>query len=267
MAQFRSSTRTACFFLLPQLLVVLVFFMLPAGVAILQSLFYSDAFGIGEKWAGIGNFTDLLADPGYIQAVGVTLILAIVIAAATLCLGLLAAVAVRAQYKGKRVLNALLIWPYAVAPAVAAILWRFLWQPNMAVIIIAAVWQQFSYNFLFYYAALSALPASMQEAAIIDGASPWQRFWTMTVPLLAPTSFYLWIMNLIYGFFDTFGIIDVMTSGGPGTATTSLVYKVYQDGFIGLDPGNSSAQSVVLMIMVMGITWLQFRYIDKRVHY
>jgi len=205
--------------------------------------------------------------------------------------GLITATLVTNRGCSQGVYKTLLIWPYAIAPAVAAILWRFLCHPTigwlthflngmgfhfdyinnanqaMLVVILTASWQQFSYNFLFYFAALKAVPATLIDAAIIDGATPWQRFWQIIVPLLSPTTFFLLIMNLIYGFFDTFGIIQVMTHGGPGNSTTNLIYKVYEDGFEGMDLGSSSAQSVLLMIMVVVITLLQFRYLEKRVHY
>ena len=206
-------------------------------------------------------------------------------------LGLTLAVLINNRTRSQGIYKSLLIWPYAIAPAVAGILWRFLCHPTlgwlthflhllgihfdyvnnanqaMLVVILTASWQQFSYNFLFYFAAIRAVPKTLIEAAIIDGASPWQRFWQIIVPLLSPTTFFLLLMNLIYGFFDTFGIIQVMTHGGPGNSTTNLIYKVYEDGFEGMDLGSSSAQSVLLMIMVIIISLVQFRYLEKKVHY
>jgi sn-glycerol 3-phosphate transport system permease protein len=206
-------------------------------------------------------------------------------------LGLLTAILVNNRSKTQGVYKSLLLWPYAVAPAVAAILWRFLCHPTLGwlthvlqslginfdyvnnvnqallVVILTASWQQYSYNFLFYFAALKAVPPSLIDAAIIDGASVWQRFWQIIFPLLSPTTFFLLIMNLMYGFFDTFGIIHVMTHGGPGNSTTNMMYKVYQDGFEGMDLGSSSAQSVILMVVVMLVSLVQFKYLEKKVHY
>ena len=205
--------------------------------------------------------------------------------------GLTLAAFVSNLHKSKSIFKTMLLWPYAVAPAVAAILWRFLAHPSLGwlsnflsfmginfnyitsgksavtLIIITACWQQFSYNFLFYLGALSRVPKDIVEAAIIDGASPWRRFWQIIFPFISPTSFFLLIMNLIYAFFETFGIVHVITNGGPEYSTTTLVYKVYEDGFVGMDPGSSSAQSVLLMIIVTAITLLQFRYLEKKVHY
>lgn len=233
----------------------------------------------------------MIKDPGYLQAVYVTFLIAFFVTLLTMGLGLFLAVLVHARQKSQGVYKALFLWPYAVAPAIAAILWRFLCQPAIGwlthalqhfgiafnyltnakqallVVILAASWQQLSYNFLFFFAALKAIPSSLIDAAIIDGASGWRRFWQIIFPLLSPTSFFLLIMNLIYAFFDTFGIIDVMTNGGPNNSTTTLVYKVYKDGFVGLDPGSSSAQSVMLMFMVIVLTLVQFRYLEKKVHY
>lgn len=291
MAKFNHQSIYAWLFILPQLLVTLLFFIWPACSAVVQSFFYSDAFGLQEHFAGLSNFYDLLHDPDYAKALWVTFVIALSITAITMCLGLLVAVLVNNRTKSQGIYKSLLIWPYAVAPAVAGILWRFLCHPTlgwltqflahfgisfdylnnpyqaMCVVIMTASWQQFSYNFLFYFAALKAVPNSLIDAAIIDGASPWQRFWHIVFPLISPTSFFLLLMNLIYGFFDTFGIIQVMTHGGPGNSTTNLIYKVYQDGFEGMDLGGSSAQSVLLMILVMVISLVQFKYLEKKVHY
>ncbi|MDP3267562.1 MAG: ABC transporter permease subunit [Legionella sp.] len=291
MAQFNHHSAYAWLFIVPQLLVTLVFFIWPACSAVLHSFFYIDAFGVHQHFAGITNFTDLLRDPAYGKAIWVTLVIAVSVTAITMSFGLITATLVTNRGRSQGVYKTLLIWPYAIAPAVAAILWRFLCHPTigwlthflngmgfhfdyinnanqaMVVVILTASWQQFSYNFLFYFAALKAVPSTLIDAAIIDGATPWQRFWQIIVPLLSPTTFFLLIMNLIYGFFDTFGIIQVMTHGGPGNSTTNLIYKVYEDGFEGMDLGSSSAQSVLLMIMVVLITLLQFRYLEKRVHY
>ncbi|ASQ46104.1 sn-glycerol-3-phosphate ABC transporter permease UgpA [Legionella clemsonensis] len=291
MANYTQYKKLALILILPQLLVTVLFFIWPALSAVIQAFFFSDAFGITSRFAGLTNFFDLMKDPGYLQAVYVTFLIASFVTLLTIGLGLLLAVLVHARQKSQGVYKTLFLWPYAVAPAIAAILWRFLCQPTIGwlthalqhfgiafnyltnakqallVVILAASWQQLSYNFLFFFAALKAIPSSLIDAAIIDGASGWRRFWQIIFPLLSPTSFFLLIMNLIYAFFDTFGIIDVMTNGGPNNSTTTLVYKVYKDGFVGLDPGSSSAQSVILMFMVIVLTLIQFRYLEKKVHY
>lgn len=291
MTAFQNHKKIALFFILPQLLVTLVFFIGPAINAVWQSFFYSDAFGLQSRFAGFSNFMALWHSADYGEAVKVTLILATSVTFITLTLGLALAFLVQSRCRGRAVYKSLLIWPYAVAPAVAAILWRFLCHPTLGwltealqwmgiefndvthprqallVIILTASWQQFSYNFIFYYAALNRIPKPILEAALLDGASTWHRFWQIIVPLISPTTFFLLVMNLIYSFFDTFGIIDVVTHGGPEMSTTTLIYKVYQDGFVGMDPGGSSAQSVVLMLMVITLTFLQFRFLEKKVHY
>ncbi len=257
----------------------------------MQSLFFSDAFGLHWQFAGLGNYFDLFKSPEYSSALLVTAIIAMAITFLTMGFGLLLAVVVGNRRRGQQVYKSLLLWPYAVAPAVAAILWRFLCHPTLGwvtsalqgmgfefnylihakqalmVVIFTSSWQQFSYNFLFYFAALKMIPQALIEAAILDGASGWRRFWQVIFPLLSPTTFFLLIMNLIYAFFDTFGIIQVMTNGGPGISTTTLVYKVYKDGFISMDPGSSAAQSVLLMLIVVVFTMAQFRYLEKKVHY
>ncbi len=291
MAKFSKYIKTAWFFIIPQLLITFVFFLWPAASAVIQSFFYSDPFGLNRHFAGFSNYWDLLQNPAYAKAVWVTFVIAFLVTGVTMGLGLLLANFVQQRKKSQRLYKSLLIWPYAVAPAVAAILWRFLCHPSLgwlaealhsvgiefdyinnagqaiAVVVFAASWQQFSYNFLFYFAALRAIPQSLIDAAILDGASGWRRFWQIIFPLLSPTTFFLLVMNLIYGFFETFGIIHVMTHGGPGNSTTNLIYKLYEDGFIGMDVGSSSAQSVLLMIMVIGVTLLQFKYLEKKVHY
>ena len=291
MTKYSQYKKTAFFLVAPQLLVTVLFFIWPAWNAIVQSLFYSDAFGLHKHFAGLRNFTDLFYSPDYGLAVLVTFILAVSVTAITMSLGLFLALLVNGRGRGEHIYKSLLLWPYAVAPAVAAILWRFLCHPTLGwvtealrwvgvdfnylihakqallVVIITASWQQFSYNFLFFFAALKMIPSSLIDAAILDGASVWHRFWHIIFPLLSPTTFFLLIMNLIYSFFDTFGIIQVMTNGGPGYSTTTLIYKVYKDGFVGMDPGSSSAQSVMLMLIVIGLTLLQFKYFEKKVHY
>lgn len=291
MVKYTQHTKIALCFIVPQLVVTLLFFIWPACSAVMQSLYFSDAFGLHQRFAGVGNFTDLLRSPDYAHAVLVTLFIALSITFLTMAFGLALAVLVNGRRKGQQIYKTLLLWPYAVAPAVAAILWRFLCHPTlgwmtavlgwagfdfnylihakqaMLMVIMTASWQQFSYNFLFFFAALKMIPSELIDAAILDGATPWRRFWQIIFPLLSPTTFFLLVMNLIYSFFDTFGIIHVMTKGGPGYSTTTLIYKVYKDGFIGMDPGSSSAQSVMLMVIVVGLTLLQFRYLEKRIHY
>lgn len=291
MAKFNHQRLYAWLFIIPQLTVTLLFFIWPACNALLQSFFYTDAFGLHQQFAGLANFKDLFVDPSYIKALWVTLVIAFSVTFFTMSLGLLMAILVNNRGRTQGVYKSLLLWPYAVAPAVAAILWRFLCHPTLGwltqslqllginfdyvnhvnqalwVVILTASWQQFSYNFLFYIAALKAIPTTLIDAAIIDGASGWKRFWQIIFPLLSPTTFFLLIMNLMYGFFDTFGIIQVMTHGGPGNSTTNLIYKVYQDGFEGMDLGSSSAQSVLLMIIVIFVSLIQFKYLEKKVHY
>ncbi|MFT4058635.1 MAG: ABC transporter permease subunit [Legionella sp.] len=291
MAKFNHQRFYAWIFIIPQLIITLVFFIWPACNALLHSFFYTDAFGLHKQFAGLANFFDLFHDSSYCKAIGVTLIIAFSVTFCTMSLGLLMAYLVNNRSKSQKIYKSLLIWPYAVAPAVAAILWRFLCHPTLGwlthglnsmgihfdyinnvqqallVVILTASWQQFSYNFLFYFAALKGIPSSLIDAAIIDGACAKQRFWQIIFPMLSPTTFFLLIMNLMYGFFDTFGIIHVMTHGGPGNSTTNLLYKVYQDGFEGMDIGSSSAQSVLLMIIVVIVSLVQFKYLEKKVHY
>ncbi|MCC5792977.1 MAG: ABC transporter permease subunit [Legionellaceae bacterium] len=291
MTAFKHHKTWAYAFILPQILITLLFFLTPALRAVYQSLLFSDPFGLYSHFAGWQNYRDLLQEPAYLEAFGVTLILSLSVTFLTMSLGLMMAALVAGRSRGQWFYKSCLIWPYAVAPAIAAILWRFLCQPDIGwlsrllavfgwnfnylvdskqallVIILTATWQQFSYNFLFFYAAIAGIPKALSEAALLDGANGWRRFWSVIFPMMAPTSFFLLIMNLIYSFFDTFGIIDVMTRGGPANSTTSLIYKVYQDGFEGMDVSSSAAQSVILMLMVMGLTVLQFRFLDKKVHY
>jgi sn-glycerol 3-phosphate transport system permease protein len=281
----------AWIFILPQLVITLIFFLWPAFMALFQSLFQGDAFGISSHYSGFDNFVDLFDDISYLSSIKATLIFSVLVTLLTMSLGLFIAVLVNKVIKFKGLYKSILILPYAVAPAVAGILWRFLFNPAigwmshfaskmnihlnymvnpkqaMMVVVIAACWQQFSYNFLFFYAGLQSIPESLHEAAKLDGANSWQRFWHITFPLLTPTTFFLLVINLIYAFFDTFGIIQVMTQGGPGNSTTTLVYKVYNDGFLGLDLGSSAAQSVILMAVVILLTMVQFKYLEKKVHY
>ena len=275
----------------PQLAIVIVFFFWPAGQAIYQSFLREDAFGTSTEFVGLENFTQLFNDPSYLASFKTTLIFSVLVAVLGLSISLVLAVMADRVIKGATGYKTLLIWPYAVAPAVAGVLWLFMFAPSigvvawglrqigfnwshlldgthaMALIVMAAVWKQISYNFLFFLAGLQSVPRSLLEAAAIDGAGPWRRFWSVQFPLLSPTTFFLLVMNVIYAFFDTFGIVDAATHGGPGKDTAILVYKVYFDGFKGLDLGGSAAQSVVLMAIVILLTVVQFRYIERRVQY
>lgn len=284
-------TITPYLLLLPQVAVTLVFFVWPAGEALVSSLFAQDAFGLGSSFVGLANFAALLRDPAYLEAVGVSFLFAFCVTALAMGLGLLFAAAADALGKAAGLYQVLLVWPYAVAPAVAGVLWLFMFDPSvgmvaralrtmgigwnhtldggqaLTLVILAAAWKQVSYNFLFFYAGLRAIPQGALEAAALDGAGPFQRFRHIVLPLLAPTTFFLLVVNLTYAFFDTFGIIHATTGGGPGRATTILVYKVFRDGFEGLDLGGSSAQSVVLLVIVVALTAVQFRHIERKVTY
>ena len=275
----------------PQLAITLIFFYWPASQALKQSFFIEDAFGTSSDFVGFENYRTLFNDPYYFQAVVTTLIFAAVVAVSSLAIALLLAVAADRGIRGAGVYRTLLIWPYAVAPVIAGVLWSFLFQPSlgmlshligklgvdwnpllnggqaMTLVIVAATWKQISYNFLFFLAGLQAIPKSLIEAAAIDGARPFRRFWTIVFPLLSPTTFFLIVVNIVYAFFDTFGIIDAITGGGPAKATETLVYKVFQDGKLGGDLGGSAAQSVILMILVVVLTSIQFRYVERKVNY
>ena len=275
----------------PQLVVVLVFFFWPAAQALYQSVLSQDAFGMSTEFVGWENFERLWNDETYLASFRTTAVFSVLVAVAGLSLALLLAVMADRVMKGAGVYKTLLIWPYAVAPVVAGVLWLFMFaspfgtvahalrllgldwnhllNPDhaMALIVMAAVWKQISYNFLFFLAGLQSIPQSLIEAATIDGASPWRRFWTIVFPLLSPTTFFLLVINIVYAFFDTFAIVDATTHGGPGKDTAILVYKVYYDGFKALDMGGSAAQSVILMGIVIGLTVLQFRFVEKKVQY
>jgi sn-glycerol 3-phosphate transport system permease protein len=277
--------------LAPQLLVTLVFFLWPAAQALVQSVQREDAFGLATEFVGLANFRALFADPSYLNSLRVTAVFCSAVAFLSLSVSLLLAAMADRAIRAASTYRTLLIWPYAVAPAVAAALWVFLFNPTvgivawllrrqgvswnylldgnqaMLLVVLAAAWKQVSYNFLFFLAGLQAIPRSLIEAAAIDGAGPARRFWTIVFPLLSPTTFFLLIVNVVYAFFDTFGIIDAITLGGPVQATNILVYKVYKDGVLQLDLGGSAAQSVVLMIIVTALTVLQFRFVERRVHY
>jgi len=275
----------------PQLAITIVFFFLPASQALYQSLLVQDAFGTNTQFVWFDNFQALFHDDDYLKSFKVTAVFSVLVAAIGLSVSLVLAVFADRVLRGAAVYKTLLIWPYAVAPAVAAILWLFLFNPTLGVVahwlkglgipwdplldgtdalimvVIAAVWKQVSYNFLFFLAGLQSIPKSLIEAAAIDGAGPVRRFATIVFPLLSPTTFFLLVVNIVYAFFDTFAIIDAATSGGPAQATQILVYKVYADGFKGLDLGGSAAQSVVLMAIVIALTFVQFRYVERKVQY
>jgi len=275
----------------PQIIITLVFFIWPASQAVYQSVLQEDAFGLSTRFVGLDNFIYVFTDKAYINSIYVTVIFSASVAGIAMSAALLFAVMADRAIRGATTYKTFIIWPYAVAPAVSAVLWYFLFNPTvgmisfylrylgidwnhtlnggqaMLLVIMAAAWREISYNFLFFLAGLQAIPKSFIEAAAIDGASPGKRFWTIVFPLLSPTVFFLIVMNIVYAFFDTFGVIHAITSGGPDQATNIMVYKVYHDGFLSLDLGGSAAQSVILMIIVISLTVIQFRYIERRVHY
>jgi sn-glycerol 3-phosphate transport system permease protein len=284
--------RTLPYLLLaPQLLVTIVFFYWPASQAVWQSFLLEDAFGLRTDFVWLENYRHLFGQPDYYRAMATTAVFSIAVASLSLSIALLLAVQADKAIKGSGLYTTLLIWPYAVAPAIAGVLWLFMFQPSlglvarglrslgvdwnplldgghaMALVVMASTWKQVSYNFLFFLAGLQSIPRSVIEAAAIDGARPARRFWTIIFPLLSPTAFFLLVVNVVYVFFDTFGIIDAMTGGGPSKATETLVYKVFFDGRLGGDLGGSAAQSVILMVIVIGLTAVQFRYIERRVAY
>ena len=277
--------------LAPQVIVIVVFFFWPAAQALLQSFQQSDAFGISTEWVGLQNFANLIKDDTYLASFKTTAVFSVLVAGLGIGISLVLAVFADRVVKATLIYRTLLIWPYAVAPAVAGVLWLFMLAPSigvvsfalrglgiewnsllnsnhaMALIVMASVWKQISYNFLFFLAGLQSIPKSLIEAAAIDGAHPWRRFWTIQFPLLSPTTFFLFVINVVYAFFDTFAIVDAATQGGPGKDTAILVYKVYYDGFKALDLGGSAAQSVVLMVIVIALTVVQFRFVEKKVQY
>ncbi len=275
----------------PQILITLVFFYWPASQAVWQSFLIQDAFGTRTEFVWFENYEILFSDPLYFNAFVVTAVFSTSVAALSLGFALLLAVMADRQIRGSRAYKTFLIWPYAVAPAVAGVLWLFMFQPSLgivaqqlkrlgvdwnylldgrqalALVVLASAWKQISYNFLFFLAGLQSIPRSVIEAAAIDGAGPGRRFWTIVFPLLSPTAFFLLVVNIVYVFFDTFGIIDTITLGGPAKATETLVYKVFSDGRLGGDLGGSGAQSVILMTIVIALTAIQFKYVERKVHY
>lgn len=275
----------------PQLAITLVFFYWPASQALYQSMLREDPFGLNSSFVWFDNFERVLSDPSYLNSIKVTAVFSVATAFVAMSTALLLGVMADRVVRGRGIYRTLLIWPYAVAPAIAGMLWLFLFNPSigtlayglrwlgiawdpllngtdaMVLVVAAASWKQISYNFLFFVAGLQAIPKTLIEAAAIDGAGPAKRFWTIVFPLLAPTTFFLLVINTTYAFIDTFGIIHAVTGGGPGKATETLVYKLYNDGFVNLILGDSAAQSVILMIIVIALAVFQFRFVEKRVHY
>lgn len=279
------------FLVAPQIIITFIFFLWPASQALYQSFLIEDAFGLSSEFVWFENFEELFSDPLYLDSFYTTGLFSVSTTFLSLSLSLLFAVMADRVIKGEMAYKSILLWPYAVAPAVAGVLWMFMFNTGngilaltlqslgyewnhvlrggqaMVLVIIAAAWKQISYNFIFFLAGLQSIPKSMLEASAIDGAGPVKRFWTIVFPLISPTTFFLIVVNVVYAFFETFGIIHAVTQGGPYKSTEILVYKVYNDGFVGLDLGGSSAQSVILMIIVVSLTVFQFRYIERRVQY
>lgn len=277
----------------PQIAITLIFFIWPAAQAIGGSVYREDPFGLSQEFVWFRNFERLFEDTSYLASLQTTLVFSVFVAALSMGVALVLATMADRVIRGATAYKTLLIWPYAVAPAIAGVLWLFMFAPTVGMVsfalsqigvdwnirmdgndafvlvVVAAAWKQISYNFLFFLAGLQSIPKSLIEAAAIDGAGPARRFWTIVFPLLSPTTFFLLVVNIVYAFFDTFGIVHAVTQGGPGSpgATNILVYKVYADGFVGLNLGSSAAQSVILMAIVIALTVLQFRYIEKKVHY
>ena len=277
--------------LAPQVAVTLIFFIWPAAQALWQSVHLQDAFGLRSQFVGLENFQAVLSDPNYLETVKTTIVFSASVTALSLASALGLAVLADSRIRAAAAYKTLLIWPYALAPAVAAVLWMFIFNPDIGIlgralndlgyawdyrlnggqaltmVILAASWKQVSYNFIFFLAGLQAIPRSVLEAASIDGAGPVRRFWTITFPLLSPTTFFLLVVNIVYAFFETFGTIHALTHGGPGKATETLIFRVYQDGVVNHDLGGSSAQSVILMVIVIALTAIQFRFVERKVHY
>ena len=276
----------------PQMAITLVFFFWPAAQALWYSFQLQDAFGLKTQFVGLQNFVTLFKDENYLASFRVTAVFSVLVAVIGLAAALVLALMADRVVRGAMGYKTLLIWPYAVAPAVAGVLYAFLFAPSigivtyalrrwfgiewnwlldgeqaMLLVVMAAVWNHVSYNFVFFLAGLQAIPRSLIEAAAIDGAGPARRFWTVVFPLLSPTTFFLLVINVVYAFFGTFGLIDATTQGGPGQDTQILVYKVYHDGVKAADLGGSSAQSVILMLIVIALTVAQFRFIERRVQY
>ena len=277
--------------LAPQIAITIIFFFWPAGQAIYWSLLRQDPFGLRTTFVYLENFQTVLSDPLYIEAIQVTVIFSVSVTVFVMATALLFAVMADRQIRGAQVYKTLLLWPYALAPAVAAVLWMFIFHPSIGIVgkalissgiqwdyhlngaqalvlvVIASSWKQIAHNFLFFLAGLQSVPPAVIEAALIDGAGAWKLFRSILFPLISPTTFYLLTVNLVFAFFDTFGVIHALTRGGPGRSTTTLMYKAYMDGYVNLNLGESAAQSVILMIIVSVIVWAQFKYMEGKVHY
>jgi sn-glycerol 3-phosphate transport system permease protein len=275
----------------PQIVIIFIFFLWPASQALFQSFLQEDPFGLSTEFVWFENFINIFHDQFYVKSLYTTAVFSFSVAGVAMVFALFLAVMADRVIRGATAYKTLIVWPYAVAPAVAAVLWMFMFNPTVGVIafflkahgyewnhvlnggeafllvVIASAWKRISYNFLFFLAALQTVPKSLIEAAAIDGAKPFRRFWDITFPLLTPTTFFLLVMNIIYAFFETFGVVHQITKGGPNHATEILVYKVFRDGFLSLDLGGSAAQSVILMAIVILLTVIQFRYVEKKVHY
>ncbi|WP_414472256.1 sn-glycerol-3-phosphate ABC transporter permease UgpA [Microvirga sp. M2] len=277
--------------ILPQMAITVIFFYWPASQAIWQSFLREDAFGLSSEFVGFENYIGLFEQPEYYRAMVTTVIFSSLVAFFSMSCALLLATQADKNIRAGHAFKTLLIWPYAVAPAIAGVLWIFMFHPTlgtlarpiraigidwnpmlngthaMILLVLSATWKHVSYNFLFFLAGLQAIPRSVIEAGAIDGAGPMRRFWTIVFPLLSPTTFFLLVVTVVYVFFETFGIIDAVTGGGPAGQTTTLVYKVYADGRLGGDLGGSAAQSVILMVIVIALTAIQFRYVERKVQY
>lgn len=277
--------------LLPQIVITLIFFIWPAGQAAWMSVLQQDMFGTSVAFVGLANFRELFEDPDYIASMWRTAWFSVAVTVLAMAPALLLAVMADRVVRWGTFYKTALVIPYAIAPAVAGVLWLFMFNPAvgvlawvlkqsgidwnpalhgsqaMTLVVVAAAWKQIAYNFLFFLAGLQSIPRSLLEAAAIDGASASRRFWTIVLPLLSPTTFFLLVVNMVYAFFDTFAVVHAITGGGPAKATEILVYKVYHDGVVALNLGSSSAQSVVLMVIVIALTFLQFRFVQKKVHY
>lgn len=277
--------------IIPQMAITVIFFYLPASQAIWQSFLREDAFGLASEFVGFENYVAVFEQPEYYRAMTTTVIFSSLVAFFSMSVALLLASQADKNIRGGHAFKTLLIWPYAVAPAIAGVLWIFMFHPTlgtlarpiraigidwnpmlngnhaMILLVLSATWKHVSYNFLFFLAGLQAIPKSVIEAGAIDGAGPMRRFWTIIFPLLSPTTFFLLVVTVVYVFFETFGIIDAVTGGGPAGQTTTLVYKVYADGRLGGDLGGSAAQSVILMVIVIALTAIQFRYVERKVQY
>ncbi|MHC4043439.1 ABC transporter permease subunit [Bradyrhizobium sp. 23AC] len=277
--------------LLPQFLILLFFFFIPSLRALMQSVLLSDPFGTNVQFVWLDNFKTLLASSDYRQSIAVTFWFTVAQNVLTLGSALVLAFATDRIVRGRSAYRTIILLPYAIAPAIAGILWAFLfnpavgplaqvlhglgiaWDPNLnptdalILVTLAASWKHICYDYIFLVVGLLAVPVSLMEAAAVDGAGPIRRFVSIALPMLGPTIFFLTVMNFIYGFFETFAIIDAVTKGGPAGATNILVYKVFVDGFVNLDLGSSAAQSVLLMSFALICTLLQFRYFDRKVNY